>query len=105
VAAEHAPFLAHLRKFGDYESALSDRDAVQALLDSQGWALVDELLTRVQEEAVLRALIDHAGTSGRVLEQAEYARLLGFLAGLRQVRWAAEAIVMRAERAQEQETQ
>lgn len=103
MAAEHAPFLAHLRKFGDWESAITDRDAVQAMLDSPGWQLVDELLARVQEEAVLRSLIDHAGSSGRVLEQAEYARLLGFLAGLRQVRWAAEAFVLRAERAHEQE--
>jgi GTP1/Obg family GTP-binding protein len=103
VAAEHTPFLAHLRKFGNFEDALSDRDAVQSLLDSQGWALLMQLIDSVHEEAVMRALFAHAGSEGRVLEQAEYARLLGFLAGLRQVRWAAEAYVLRAERAQAQE--
>lgn len=104
MAGEHAPYLAHLRKFGDFESALSDRDAVQAMLDSRGWQLLDELLTHVHEEAVTRTLFAHAGSDGRVLEQAEYARLLGFLSGLRQVRWAAEAIVLFAERERTKET-
>ena len=103
MAAEHTPFLAHLRKYGDFESALSDRDAVEATLDSHGWTLVMNLIDSVHEEAVMRALFAHAGSEGRVLEQAEYARLLGFLSGLRQVRWAAEAIVLRAEREQVKE--
>jgi hypothetical protein len=38
-----------------------------------------------------------------VLEQAEYARLLGFLSGLGQARVAAEAFLMHAERAQSKE--
>lgn len=104
MGAEHAPFLAHLRKYGDYETALSDRDAIQTLLDSRGWTLLTDLIDSVHEEAITRSLLDHVGASGRVMEQAEYARLLGFLSGLRQFRWAAEAFVMRAERAQEKET-
>jgi hypothetical protein len=103
VGAEHLPFIAHLRKHGNFETALSDRDAVQATLDSRGWTLMMSLIDSVHEEAVMRALFAHAGSEGRVLEQAEYARLLGFLAGLRQVRWAAEAIVLRAEREQAKE--
>lgn len=103
MGAEHTPFIAHLRRHGDYETALSDRDAVQAMLDSRGWTLVMDLIDSVHEEAVMRALFAHAGSEGRVLEQAEYARLLGFLAGLREVRWAAEAIVLRAEREQAKE--
>lgn len=103
MAAEHTPYLAHLRRNGDHEEALSDRDAIRALLRSEGWQLVNELLGHVHEEAVTRTLFAHAGTEGRVLEQAEYARLLGFLAGLRQTRWAAEAIVLHAERMQAKE--
>ena len=34
VAAEHTPYLAHLRKTADSDTALSDRDAVEAMLDS-----------------------------------------------------------------------
>ena len=39
-----------------------------------------------------------------MLEQAEYARLLGFLSGLRQTRWAAEAIVSTPSACEHKET-
>jgi hypothetical protein len=103
VAAEHTPFLAHLRKTSDPDRAFADASAVRDLIDGPGWALVNELLDQVHEEAVTRTLFAHAGSEGRVLDQAEYARLLGFLAGLRQVRWAAEAIVIHAERVRAKE--
>lgn len=98
MGAEHTPFLAHLRRNADPDTALAERTAVQDLIGSEGWRLVNELLDRTYEEAVTRLLFGHAGLSGGVLEQAEYARLLGFLSGLRQTRWAAEAIVEHAER-------
>jgi hypothetical protein len=50
-----------------------------------------------------RLLFSHAGTEGRVFDQAEYARLLGFLAGLDQARVAAEAVIKHAEREQSKE--
>lgn len=103
MAAEHAPYFAHLRRNGNHETLITDRDAVQILLDSRGWQVLSDLLAHVHEEAVTRTLFAHAGSEGRVLEQAEYARLLGFLSGLRQVRWAAEAIVLFAEREQRKE--
>lgn len=62
-----------------------------------------ELLYHTHEDAVTRLLFSHVGSEGRVLEQAEYARLTGFLAGLQQARWAAEAIVLHAERVREKE--
>jgi hypothetical protein len=102
VGAEHTPFLARLRK-GDVEDVQTDADAVRAMLDSAGWQLVAELLGSTHDEAVTRLLFSHAGSEGRVLEQAEYARLLGFLSGLRQTRWAAEAFLMHAERVRSKE--
>lgn len=97
MGAEHRPYLAHLRN-GDVDSVLSERDAVQGLLDSKGWALLNELLDDVHESAVTRLLLSHAGSEGRIYDQAEYARLIGFLSGLQQFRWAAEAFIEHAER-------
>ena len=102
MAAEHRPYLAHLRN-GDTDSVLSDREAVQAMLNSTGWALLNELLDEVHEDAVTRLLLSHAGSEGKVFEQAEYARLLGFLSGLQQFRWAAEAFIEHAERVRQRE--
>jgi hypothetical protein len=103
VGAEHTPYLAHLRRKSDPDTAFADANVVRDLIASHGWQLVIELLDRTYEEAATRLLFGHAGSEGRVLDQAEYARLLGFLSGLRQSRWAAEAIVMHAERVREHE--
>jgi hypothetical protein len=102
VDAEQRPYLAHLSR-RDIDSLPSDADAVAELLASPGWRVVNELLDEVHEQAVTRLLFGHAGSDGRVLDQAEYARLLGFLSGLRQTRWAAQAFLTHAERAQTKE--
>jgi GTP1/Obg family GTP-binding protein len=102
VAAEHRPYHAHLRH-RDVDQIISDRDAVTQLSESLGWAVLQELLEQVHGEAVSRLLFAHTGSEGRVLDQAEYARLLGFLAGLRQSRVAMEAVLTHAARAQSKE--
>lgn len=102
MAAEHKPYLAHLRN-GDTDSVLSDREAIAAMLESRGWVLLNELLEDVHESAVTRLLLTHAGSEGRVFDQAEYARLIGFLSGLQQFRWAAEAFIEHAERVRKRE--
>lgn len=61
------------------------------------------LIDEVHGEAVARLLFASAGAEGKVLEQAEYARLLGFLSGLRQTRLAAEAFILHAERVRHKE--
>lgn len=61
------------------------------------------LIDDVHGDAVSRLLFISAGADGSVLEQAEYARLLGFLSGLRQARVAAEAFIEHAERVQRKE--
>ena len=103
MGAEHRPYLAHLNRREDWDTIISDHTAVQQMLASDGWRVVTELVSDVHDEAVTRLLLGHAGSDGRILEQAEYARLLGFLSGLRQTRWAAEAIIEHAERVQRKE--
>jgi len=104
VGAEHLPFLAHLRKHHDSDELPSEVDAIRSLLDSTGWALLMSLIEDVHGETVGRLLFASAGAEGKVLEQAEYARLLGFLAGLRQTRVAAEAYLEYAERVRTRES-
>lgn len=102
MAAEHRPYHAHLRK-RDTDRLTVDRDAVQQLVAMPGWSILETLIEDVHGEAVSRLLFAHAGSEGRVLDQAEYARLLGFLAGLRQFRVAAEAVLRHVERVQAKE--
>lgn len=68
-----------------------------------GWRILEELIEQVHGEAVSRLLFASAGIEGRVMDQAEYARLLGFLAGMRQTRVAAEAVIKHVERVQSKE--
>lgn len=104
MASEHRPYLAYLSKNGDAGTALAARDAVAQMFAMQGWTLVQELIEEVHGQAVTRLLLSHAGSDGHVYEQAEYARLLGFLSGLRQARWAAEAFIEHAERVRKKES-
>jgi len=102
VGAEHRPYLAALRH-KDADQIASEIDAVTQLADAPGWALVRDLVDVVHANAVERLLFASTGVEGRVLDQAEYARLLGFLAGLDQARVAVEAYVMHAERVRNRE--
>lgn len=102
MGLEHRPFLAHLRD-SDFDTIIADRDAVKAMLDSPGWAKVEALIDSAYTDAITRLLFQHAGAEGVVQEQAEYARLLGFLSGLKQTRWAAEAFIEHAERVRRKE--
>lgn len=103
MGAEHLPYLAHLRKTRDSDSLPTEADAIEQMLASEGWRVLTELVERVHGEAVTRLLFSHAGADGRVLEQAEYARLTGFLSGLSQARVAAESYLIHAERVQSKE--
>lgn len=104
MGAEHLPYLAHLRKRHDSDALPSEADAVRTMLDSLGWAVLMSLIEDVHGETVGRLLFASAGAEGQVLEQAEYARLLGFLSGLRQARAAAEAYIEYAERVRKKES-
>ena len=77
---------------------------MREMLTSTGFKLVEQIIEEAHGDAVTRLLFGHAGQEGRLLEQAEYARLLGFLSGLRQFRWAAEAFTEHAERVRSKES-
>jgi hypothetical protein len=64
---------------------------VQATLDSEGWQLLRSFLTRAHDDALTRLFQGSGGANGKVLEQAEYARLCGYLAGLLEPQTAARA--------------
>lgn len=102
MRAEHRPYLAELRHH-DADQIASEVGQIEALLAMPGMALIEDLIDAVHRNAVERLLFASAGAEGRVLDQAEYARLLGFLAGLGQARVAAEAFVMYAERVRNRE--
>ena len=102
MGAEHRPYLARLQRH-DSDALPSEVDAVRQLLGSKGWELLMRLLDDTHGDAVKRILFASAGAEGKVLEQAEYARLLGFLSGLQQARVAAEAYIEHAERVQRKE--
>jgi hypothetical protein len=102
VGAEHRPYLAALRH-KDPDQIASEIEAIKQLREHPGWALVEHLIDDVHGNAVNRLLFASSGAEGRVLEQAEYARLLGFLAGLDQARAAIEAYELHAERVRNRE--
>ena len=104
MASEHLPFLARLKKRDqDVDDVWRDAQIVREMLTSSGFQLVEDLIEEAHGEAVTRLLFAHTGSDGRVFDQAEYARLLGFLSGLRQFRWAAEAFTEHAERVRRKE--
>ncbi len=102
MGAEHRPYLAQIRT-RDPDRVASEAELIRQLREHPGWALANDLIDTVHGTAVSRLLFASAGAEGRVLDQAEYARLLGFLAGLRQVRVAAEAYELHAERVHDRE--
>jgi hypothetical protein len=102
VGAEHRPYLAALRH-KDPDEIASELEAITQLRDSPGRALIAALIDDVHTNAVHRLLFASSGAEGRVMEQAEYARLLGFLAGLDQFRVAIEAYELHAERVRNRE--
>jgi hypothetical protein len=102
VGAEHRPYLAALRH-RDADQIAAEADVVRSLSEAPGWALVQDMVNEVHGNAVYRLLFESTGAEGRVLDQSEYARLLGFLAGLDQARVAVEAYAMHAERVRNRE--
>lgn len=91
MAAQHGEFIALLRHW-DQQEVLDARDAVEALLKSDGWKVVVKLL----EEA--RDAIQGQMQYGKVLEQAAYTRELGRIVGMEYAVAAPEAVLIKADR-------
>ncbi len=87
------PWLARLvRDFDDRDDELRAAAAkVQDTLNSPGWQIITGLVEAAQKDATSVLFNGHRGGSGKVLEQAEYSRLCGYLAGLGEPLSAAQA--------------
>ncbi len=108
MADEHTPFVNRLQR-QDYrhperpvdrrgnvaveiDRLEVDAARVQQALESDGWRLVQGLLDRVRDQHMSRLKMDAA--HGNILDHAEYASRLAFVAGIEQSRIAAESFTL-----------
>lgn len=101
MAKEHTPYLNFLaRQYAeDDDSFVIAAERVAELLDSPGWKVVTELVEDARTSTATNLIMSHAGSQGKVLEQAEYARLCGYLAGAKELQVAAESFALALEAA------
>lgn len=103
--ADEQPYLARLEREGWAERLELLGEQVKALAGHPGWQALTELMDEAHEDAFTQVLHGHSGAAGRVLEQAEYARLHGFFAGLGEYRAAQRAFLVADERRKERNRQ
>lgn len=89
------PYIAQIEKWDDEDTSLTAAKQVEQLTQHPGWTQLLRLLDAAEKNALDRLLNMN---TARVPEQAEYARLTGFLAGLREPTVAAKAFQVYAER-------
>jgi hypothetical protein len=86
------PFLNRVeRDHPDDDELRAAAAKVRDTVNSEGWQLIQALVDTAHSDALARLFEGHRASNGRVLEQAEYARLCGFLAGLLEPQNAARA--------------
>ena len=89
--SQHRPFTARLRDWDSERLFTADRQ-VRELIEHPGYRVVLDLIGAANESAQTR--MKH----GPIMEQAEYARAHGLMAGLESVKSAAESVLIEAER-------
>ena len=89
--ADELPYVNRLEHDWDPEVLETAAGHVAALAEHPGWHALTQLIEEAHAEAWTGILAGHVGKQGRVLDQAEYARLLGFLAGLNEFQAAQRA--------------
>jgi hypothetical protein len=99
------PFLERLkRQYVDKDDELRAAAAkVQETMASPGWRLLWDFITDAEQDALARLFAGHRGANGAVMEQADYARLVGYLSGLREPQGAAEAFELAVRRLEQQQ--
>ncbi len=85
-----------LAKRTDRDRVRVEAEQVRAMMDTEGWKHLQAAIAR-RRDAVVEGL-EQSGDSGRILDHAEYARLMGYLAGLRQSQDAADSFVTALEK-------
>lgn len=91
-AAHLANVLAKL----DDDVLRAQAEQVAQLVQQPGWQHLSDLIETVR--GTVTARLEGSGFAGQILEQAEYARLMGFLAGLRQPQLAADTFAAQLEK-------
>ena len=91
-------YTAHLKRWDEDYSLLAAKQ-VEELIHHPGWNHLTRLLDEAHGAAFDKVLGLHTGDTdvAKILEHAEYTRLIGFLAGLKQVTFAAKAFAEHAE--------
>lgn len=87
------PYLAQFKQWDDDELRIACEHVAQ-LEHHPGFEALTRVLDEVHGNAMDRLLSSHAGAEGRIMDQAEYARLVGFLSGLRQPMAAVKAFAL-----------
>lgn len=105
ASPEEQPYLARLERDGWADELETVCHHVEALADHPGWQALTRLINEAHEDAFTKVLHGHSGAQGRVLEQAEYARLHGFFAGLGEYRAAQRAFQVADARRKERNRQ
>jgi hypothetical protein len=92
MPAEHTPYLNLIRKrFEDDEQLRLAHGKVQAVINTEGWRILREILEEAHAASTRNLLLGQSAIRGPVPSQAEYARATGFLAGVEQPQVAAES--------------
>jgi hypothetical protein len=94
VSAEHTPYLNLIgRRYpkDDPEQLRLAHGKVQAMLASEGWQILQEILAEAHARSTKNLILGQSAIQGAVPSQAEYARAVGFLAGVEQPQVAAES--------------
>jgi hypothetical protein len=99
--ADELPYLNRLERDWEPDDLAAVAEYVHQLEDHPGWQALWRLIEDAHQEAWTSLLAGHAGSKGRVLEQSEYARLMGFLSGLLEPQAAQRAFHVADERRRE----
>lgn len=93
MAAEHIPYVNLIkRRYGtDDEQLRLAVGKIAATLNSEGWKLLNEIVSEAHAASTKNLILGQSAIRGAVPSQAEYARAVGFLAGVEQPQVAAES--------------
>ena len=95
-------YISILRDYDDEELRLA-AEQVASLQRQPGWGKLMTLLTHAEKRANARLM--GSAFNDKVLEQAEYARILGVLAGIKQPQIAADSFAAALEKLRQRATE
>lgn len=79
------------RTYADDDELIAAASKVEATMTSEGWAILWDFIGAAHDDALTRLFRSHRPNGGTLPDQAEYARLCGYLAGILEPQTAAQA--------------